>query len=67
MHDKGTGSPRQEIRIGVLKRPLAVIWVVKPMRQETKIYVGLGLHKEFCQACVMNKSEKESDSAMIQQ
>ena len=26
------------------------------MRQETKVYVGLDVHKEFCQACVMNKS-----------
>ena len=40
----------------MLKRSLAVIWVVKPMRQETKVYVGLDVHKEFCQACVMNKS-----------
>ena len=28
------------------------------MRQETKVYVGLDVHKEFCQACVMNKSGK---------
>jgi len=26
------------------------------MRQETKVYVGLDVHKEFCQACVMNES-----------
>ena len=28
------------------------------MRQETMVYVGLDIHKEFCQACVMNKSGK---------
>ena len=39
-----------------MKRPLAVIELVKTMRQETKVYVGLDVHKEFCQACVMNNS-----------
>jgi len=28
------------------------------MRQETMVYVGLDIHKEFCQACVMNESGK---------
>ncbi len=40
-----------------MKWSLANIVVAKPRwRRKTMLYIGLDVHKEFCQACVMNKS-----------